>query len=143
MLLCSLPSTNAMQHDAHHYTRRGSRSRRRSYKTILIQEYTEKAITQVQTRKSSLLHKTTSAHHCCTTSAGFGGLGSEMDPTPRPPVASNATTNSTAASPPATNGAVSSGRLVAPANRQKGFHDHLRIVCTSVQYVHEYTARPH
>ena len=38
-----------------------------------------------------------------------------MDPTPSPPVASKATTTKISARPPATNGAVSSGRLVAPA----------------------------
>ena len=38
-----------------------------------------------------------------------------MDPAPSPPVASNATTTKISARPPATNGAVSSGRLVDPA----------------------------
>lgn len=51
-----------------------------------------------------------------TTSAGLGTLGSEIDPTPMFPVANKATTTKTSANPPATNGAVSSGRLVAPAN---------------------------
>ena len=40
-----------------------------------------------------------------------------MDPTPSPPVASKATTTKISARPPATNGAVSSGRLVAPAQQ--------------------------
>lgn len=72
--------------------------------------------------------------HCCTTSAGLGGLGSDMDPAPSPPVASKATTTSTAASPPATKGAVSSGRLVDPASKKKAVKQNMwftiEVMCT-------------